>query len=142
MKAYDYSTPNCYFITICTWSKRHLFGEAGRLNPLGEIAQEAIYQIPDHFPQTAVDKAVVMPNHVHMMLVLQDNSANVSAIVGQYKSYVSRRIRQIQPVEKIWQNSFHDHVIRDQQSYEKIWLYIHANPDNWEKDCFYSEKQT
>ena len=142
MKTYDYTAPNYYFITICTWEKRHLFGKAGLLNPCGQIALDGIQKIPCHFPQASVEKAVVMPNHVHMILDLQADGASISTIVGQYKSYVSRCIRQLRPVEKIWQSSFHDHVIRSQQSYERIWLYIHANPDNWEKDCFYSEKQT
>jgi len=142
LKQFDYSSPNYYFITVCTGDRRHLFGEARKLNRFGEIALEAIQRIPDHFPQVTVEKAVVMPNHVHMILALQDKGSDISTIVGQYKSYVSRCIRQIQSMERIWQTSFHDHVIRNKQSYEKIWLYIHANPDNWEKDCFYSEKQT
>jgi len=137
---YDYSQPNYYFITICAKDMRCLFGGTGNLNWRGRMAENGLLQISEHFPAVRIDKYVIMPNHVHAIVVLQEQSASLSTVIGQYKSYVSRKIHEKEPDLPIWQTSFHDHVIRNQQAYEKIWLYIDANPMNWEKDCFFSEK--
>jgi len=98
-------------------------------------------QIPRHFSNVSVDKYVVMPNHIHIILILHSGSANLPAIIGQYKAFVTRRIREKKPNCNVWQTSFHDHIIRNQQAYERIWLYIEANPQNWDKDCFYQSLQ-
>ena len=136
MKHFDYASPNYYFITICTRDRACLFGRPGALNPLGRVAMEGILKIEDHFPGVTVDKFVIMPNHVHAIVIL-NGSADLSAIIGLYKSYVTKNIRKWIPDLKVWQTSFHDHVIRNQTAYEKIWLYIDSNPNNWGKDCFF-----
>ena len=141
LKNFDYSAPNYYFITICTWNKVCLFGSPDNLNSRGKIAETGILQIEAHFQNTVVDKFVVMPNHIHMILALHGENASIPLIVGQYKSFVTRKIREMGPSCKVWQTSFHDHVIRNQQAYEKIWLYIDSNPQNWNKDCFYQAEQ-
>ena len=142
MKHYDYSTPNYYFVTICTNGKRCLFGEPNQLNTLGRIAEDKLRQIDRHFAGVMVDKYVVMPNHIHVILALQQSNAELSAIVGQYKAAVTKQARTIIPDVVVWQGSFHDHVIRNQQAYEKIWLYIEGNPGKWQEDCFYTGGST
>ena len=137
LKEYDYSTPNYYFITICTWKKQCLFGAAGSLNARGKIAEHGILQIEKHFPNVRVDHYVVMPNHVHLILDVQRRGKPLPQVIGQYKSFVTKEIRKTEIIQAVWQTSFHDHVIRNQESYEKIWLYIESNPQNWEKDCFF-----
>ena len=82
---------------------------------------------------------MVMPNHIHLILELQTKGASLSDIIGQYKAFVTKEARKTKPSLKLWQTSFHDHVIRNQKSYETIWLYIEANPYNWEEDCFFEE---
>ena len=140
---YDYSRVNYYFITICTYEKRCLFYEQGRLNDLGIIAQSCMQSIPQHFPKCKVDKFVIMPNHVHAILVLDEVGASpITAIIGQYKAGVSRLVHQAKPDLTIWQRSFHDHVIRTQKRYEEIWAYIDTNPLRWREDCFYTENGT
>ena len=67
---YDYSTSNYYFITICTHNRRCIFGQPDALNDWGVIAREHILQIPEHYDGVQVDEFVVMPNHVHMILIL------------------------------------------------------------------------
>lgn len=134
---YDYSTPGYYFVTICTHEKRCIFGSPMHLNQLGRIADAAFGEISEHFPNVQVDKYVVMPNHVHAIIVLPPGTAGLSSIVGSYKSYVTKRIHAANPNMPVWQTSFHDHVIRSQQGYEKIWYYIDSNPLKWEDDCFY-----
>ena len=141
LKRYDYTTPNYYFITICTWEKRCLFWKSGKLNQYGVTAKQGFEEITQHFPDVIVDKFVVMPNHVHAILILQTDGTNVPTVIGQYKSFVSKRIHEFDAGCRVWQASFHDHVIRNQKDYERIWLYIEANPARWEDDCFFLSEQ-
>ena len=82
---------------------------------------------------------VVMPNHVHMILVLNngENNPSVPFIIGQFKRGVTKEIRTFHPCKLVWQRSFHDHIIRNQMGYEKIWTYINNYPLKWEEDCFF-----
>ena len=134
---YSYSSCNYYFVTICTHNRKCIFGLPNYPNAFCRIAEEEIRQISMHYQSVKIDHYIVMPNHIHAIIVLEKESHNLNQIIAQYKSGVSRRIHQLNPELEVWQRSYHDHVIRDQKSYEKIWLYIEANPMNWEKDCFY-----
>jgi len=137
---YDYSSENYYFITICTHNRKCVFGSPDRLTSAGKIAFAHIVDIDKHYDHVFIDKFVVMPNHIHMILVLKSgNRADAEQIIAQYKSGVTREVRKMIPGIKLWQRSFHDHVIRNQKSYENIWLYIEGNPQNWCQDCFYTE---
>ena len=138
---YDYSSPNYYFITICTRNKQCIFGSIKEKSKFGEIVEACILELKEHYSYIHVDKYVVMPNHVHMILILDSKNEKVSlnTVMGQYKSGVSRRIHRIDPDLMVWQRSFHDHVIRNQSDYERIWSYIDTNPMRWDKDCFYVE---
>ena len=139
MRHFDYSSPNYYFVTICTWNKTYIFGKPNNLNRWGTVAESVLQEIEDHFSHARVDKYVVMPNHVHMILVLNGMCSDLPSIIGQYKSSVTRKIHETAPQQQIWQTSFHDHVIRNQKDYERIWLYIESNPQNWNKDCFFKD---
>lgn len=134
---FDYSSCNYYFVTICTGNRRCIFGSPNILNRYGKIAEEEILKIPSHYEGVIIDKYVVMPNHVHMIVILENGNYNLNQIIAQYKSGVTRWIRKCMPDVAVWQRSYHDHVIRNQAAYEKIWLYIEANPKNWDQDCFY-----
>ena len=137
MKSIDYSAVNYYFITICTWNKMCIFGKAGQPNELGKIAEQGLQNISDHFSGVRMDKYIVMPNHVHGIIAVERQGVNLAAVIGQYKSFVSREIHRIYPQLRVWQTSFHDHVIRNQKEYQQIWRYIDANVSNWGNDCFY-----
>ena len=134
LENFDYASPNYYFVTICTHDKKCILGKPGTLNTLGKIARDALLNIPQHFPHAIIDKYVVMPNHIHAIIVLRGEGISLSHILGQYKSHVTRQIRHIHPGTNVWQRSFHDRIIRNQKEYEAYWLYIDANPINWEKD--------
>ena len=136
LKQYDYTARNYYFITLCTWNKLCRFGSCEQLSPLGVTAGQLLQEIPAHFPGVILDKFVIMPNHIHAIVYL-DGTVNLSTVVGQYKAAVSRQLRMDKPNEKLWQISFHDHVIRDQTDYQRIWAYIDTNPARWMDDCFY-----
>ena len=139
---FDYASENYYFITICTDGKKCFFGKPDQLNAFGKIAAEHLEKIERHYDTVSVDKYVVMPNHVHFILVTQRNNVvSAGQVIAQYKAGVSREIRKNRPDIRLWQRSFHDHIIRDQKGYEKIWLYIEYNPQLWAKDTFYITEQ-
>ena len=70
-----------------------------------------------------------------------EKNPNLSILVSMFKSGITKEIRKFHPEMSVWQRSFHDHIIRSQAAYEKIWLYIENNPLKWEEDCFYSANQ-
>ena len=139
---YDYSGENYYFITICTHGKECIFGTIEKKNHFGEIAEAELLGIDAHYTGVRLDQAIVMPNHIHAIIVIGCNNQNMqypslNTVVGQYKAGVTRRIRQVMPEKVLWQRSYHDHIIRNRAEYEKIWQYIHSNAQKWETDCFY-----
>ena len=106
------------------------------LAPLCGIALE---KIPVLYSSVKLDKYVVMPNHIHGIFVMEsekqeESSTNICTIVGQYKMSVTKKIRMREPKKQVWQRSFYDHIIRNRESYEKIWNYIEDNPRKWEED--------
>lgn len=139
---YDYKNPGCYFVTICTMEKRKMFWESeqlmdGRpvLSEAGAIAENCIREIPQHYPRIRVEQYNVMPNHVHIILRIEEgNTVPLSKIVGQMKQAVSHALG-----HGIWQKSYHDHVIRCEKDYMKIWNYVAYNHLKWKEDCFCSD---
>lgn len=157
LEFYDYSQNGAYFITICTRDKQKIFwvdnksqnsvgAVIGRpndkLNNIGLIVKFGIEQISVHYPNTIIDKYVIMPNHVHILMRIENDEINgrpmtaptISRIINQFKGYCTKQIGY-----PIWQKSFHDHVIRDEADYQRIWQYIDTNPIKWELDCYYTE---
>lgn len=137
---YDYSTPGAYFITVCTANRAKIFWDrvgADIIRPqnvplsaAGKIVVQAIQQIPNHYENVSVDKYCIMPDHIHMILRIESDiggriisAPTVSTVVGSMKRWVSRQVG-----KPIWQKSFYDHGIRNQQDYDEIWQYIENNP--------------
>ncbi|MCC9079103.1 transposase [Litorilinea aerophila] len=163
---WDYAAPGAYFITICTAGRRPFFGRVAKgemhLSPIGEIAAQYWQEIPRHTAgHVSLDVFVVMPNHVHGIIVIHDSpvaapvtpntddhpmaaisprAGSLGAIVRSYKSAVSRWCRQNGYPEFAWQARFHDHIIRNPQEYERIAAYIVANPLNWDEDRYFHEE--
>ena len=148
LKGYDYSQDGAYFITICTQDREELFWNVGEtcgfpytLSAYGDIVNKEIMRIVDIYNETVkVDKYVVMPNHIHLIIVLQSDgrpqvAPTISRVVKQFKGAVSKKIG-----FTIWQKSFHDHIIRNENDYREIWEYIDTNPLKWEEDCFYQKE--
>jgi len=106
LKHFDYATPTVYFITICTYEKRCIFGRASQLNEYGKIAQNDIEQLNMHYPFVRIFHAVVMPNHVHILLGIEPDcrhTATLSSIISAYKAGVSRKIHLLNPNMIVWQ---------------------------------------
>ena len=145
---FDYSTPGAYFVTICTKDRRNLFWtDVGasiarpHLTTWGKIAAVSICDIPKHYPAVSVDHYVVMPNHIHLLLQINTDTdgrpmvaPTISKVIQQLKGIITKQIGQ-----RIWQKLYHDHVVRGEKDYLKIWEYIDNNPAQWEEDCFYKD---
>ncbi|MFI3142289.1 MAG: transposase [Clostridia bacterium] len=151
---YNYSQCGVYFITICSHNQNQIFSQLVgngldrsifKLTQYGIIAENELKNIEKHFPCVEIDKYVVMPNHIHIIILMRCNGElersrpfpTISTIIGLYKSGVSKLIHEIDPNQNVWQKSFHDHIIRNEKSYQKIWQYIDENPLKWKFDKYY-----
>jgi REP element-mobilizing transposase RayT len=137
LQGYDYTQSGVYFVTICTHAMARWFGHctggAMVLNQIGQIAADCWAAIPDHFEGVELDIAVVMPNHVHGIIVLAGGGAALGTVVGAYKAAVTRQIRRecSAPPAPIWHTRYHDHIVRNQRELERIQEYILRNPARW-----------
>ena len=135
LNGYDYTNENKYFVTICTYKRIPYFWTGNNVNAFGRIANDVLNEIPNHFKGFSIDKYVIMPNHIHIILTIgcdpevKQNEAflSLSTVIGQYKSAVSRKIHLINPKITVWQKSFHDRIIRNEAEYLKLWKYIDEN---------------
>ena len=157
LKDFDYATPGAYFITICTHNKKCLFGTivqeeknqeaCMRYSKIGEIARGCLLDIEQHYNNVKVEHWVIMPNHVHMLIQITERInpfptmlCDVPNIIGKYKAAVTRTVgNAFMHSGKLWQASYYDHVVRDDNDYLGIWQYISGNPSKWMEDCFYCE---
>ncbi len=164
LKEFDYAQPGGYFVTIVTYQRDLLFGEIVNeemvLNEFGKIADECWRVIPEHFPIVELGAYVIMPNHVHGIIVINDNKngttmkssssvgarhasplpprgvkpKSIGAIVGSFKSAVTRRIGREHNTRGIWQRNYYEHVIRNHEDWDRIHRYIESNPSLWTED--------
>ena len=152
LPTYSYSNVGYYFITICAENKEKLFGTIVgggafdaplvQLSEIGKTVDDYI-QSTNRIPGVVVDKYVIMPNHIHLIVVIKQTAdrivndrANemIPHVVGALKRLVNRKVG-----KNVFQRSYHDHVIRGERDYQKIWSYIDDNPRRWKDDCFYVE---
>ena len=146
LKNYDYSSSGVYFLTICTSERRNYFwanvgATIGRpqdiaLSEYGNIVDKAINNIPYAYPALDVDHYVIMPDHIHLLLIVCADECGrpmvaptMSRVVQQLKGYITKRIG-----HSIWQKLFIDHVIRNREDYEEHVKYIYDNPIRWQYD--------
>ncbi|MEE1329430.1 MAG: transposase [Oscillospiraceae bacterium] len=148
---YDYSTAGAYFITICTHNRKCLLSNiVGRglvpteiqYTAYGKIAQEQLLQLGKRYPTLKVDQYVIMPNHIHVIIFLGETAGasprpTITNIICAYKSLTTRECKKVQPIDKLFQTSFYEHVIRGNRDYEEIAEYICNNPKQWELDQLY-----
>lgn len=159
LKEYDYSTPGAYFITICTYNRKNIFGNIANgdifnvpkiiLSPIGKIANSEISNIEGHYSNIKTEKYSIMPNHIHMIIRITERinpfptiKYDIPNVVGKFKAAVTRHVgKAFMPSEKIiiWQDSFNDHIIRGEKDYNEIWKYIDNNPTKWKEDEFYTD---
>ena len=149
LENYDYNTAGMYFITVCTKKKEKLFGvvidetegEAPyvRLSKIGILVEQQILSI-NRVPFVQVEKYVVMPNHIHMILSVEENNRQqkkpsndlIPSTIGGLKRICARKIGW-----DVFQRSYFDNIIRSQRRFDLIWNYIADNPRKWKQDRFY-----
>ncbi len=148
LQNYDYSQAGYYFVTICTKNKKNLFWETGStcncslqklpLSDIGKIIDLEINKINSIYANVEINKYVIMPNHIHMIIILCAISGRaklaptISRIVQQFKGSISKLVG-----FSLWQKSFYDRIIRNDHEYQEIWNYIETNPLKWEEDEYY-----
>jgi len=143
-KPYDYSTSGAYFVTICTNGRAKILGEIVGdgfpvPKPAGRIAEELIRRIPEKYADVWVDQYVIMPDHIHILLQIgqQKGTGNPSPtlgnVIGWYKYQATKEINEYSGCQgqRVFQRSYYDHVIRNQQDYDEVWQYIENNPRKW-----------
>ena len=134
LAGYDYSRVGAYFVTLCAVDRKCLFGEivAGemRLNQIGMLVASCWGEIPKHYPNVTLDEFVVMPNHLHGILLLGDavdgHTRPLPVIVGSFKSAVSRLAG-----FPVWQRSYWDRIIRSEAELNQARRYTRENPSRW-----------
>ena len=157
LPGYDYTQVGAYFVTICTHNRMPLFGdvvdEEMRSNESGQIAEKVWREIPDHFDKVVIDAFVVMPNHIHGIIVIVDDhvgarhasplhrarqpsKGTLGTIVGSYKSAVSKQVNEHRGTTgvPVWQRNYYEHVIRNETALHDIRHYIIHNPAKWADD--------
>ena len=155
---YDYSSGGAYFITICTQNRRCILSRiVGRgLAPaetnavehtsLGRIAEAQLLSLTDRYPHLELGRYIIMPNHIHCILILKKDAAGASPrptvtdIVCAYKSLTARECKKIGFDGKLFQTSFYEHIIRNKEDYEETTAYILENPMQWFYDELYAEE--
>ena len=183
LKEYDYSAPGTYFVTICSKDRRCILsiiedvpnnavGEglappAVILLDAGKSVKSQILDLPNRFPMLSVDRYVIMPNHVHLLLTLRGNpdgtnvlregqapplrtspegthqltssGDSIISIVGAFKSLTTIEWHRLGGDGPLWQRSFYDHIVRTEADYRDIASYIDTNPCRWSQDRFFTE---
>lgn len=158
LKEYDYRQFGAYFVTVCTQNRACLFGAVAagemQLNNAGEISKATWNELPARFPSVGLDAFVVMPNHIHGVIIVgaqfiapsdgfgtaaidqgvMNHAPTLGEMMRAYKAVSTRSIRQAGTPDFAWQRNYYEHVIRDEESLNRIRQYIHDNPARWEFD--------
>ena len=155
LKEFDYSSNGAYFITICVKDKKCILSSVIenddspqiKLKEFGMIADRNIEVMRDKYRDLDIVRYVIMPNHIHLLISINNETRTdgaprsspptnrLSAFVSAFKKYTGNEIG-----FNIWQRSFHDHVIRDDDDFLVRWQYIEENPKKWlmGKDEYYA----
>jgi len=158
LKDYDYSQNGAYFVTVCTKDRKPLLsrivvGDGLRAVPQTELTligieiKNSIKYINDNIDGICISKYVIMPNHVHMILEINQAGGGgappLQNVVRRFKTYTAKAYVEISnsATATLWQRSFYEHIIRGEQDYNEIWGYIDTNPLKWAEDKYYDESQ-
>ena len=147
LEGYDYSQTNYYYVTICTGNRKELFGKIENnqmlLNYHGQVVKQQWQWLEKQYSYIELDEYVVMPNHIHGILIINKRTGldlslhkikSLSSLIGAFKTTSSKLIHQNGLSDFAWQRSFHDHIIRNDKSLNKIRKYIINNPATWDND--------
>ncbi len=148
LRRYDYSRTGAYFVTICTQNRVCLFGKVTdgtmALTDAGHMVQSTWAQMPKFYPGVDIDEFVVMPNHIHGIIILEGTTPtglSLPDVVQRLKTLTTKRyIDGVGNAEwprfskRLWQRTYFEHVIRNPESLDRIRRYILENPGRWTVD--------
>lgn len=154
LSGWDYRTSAPYFVTICSKNRQNIFGEIHNnellLNDLGKFASECIENISIYSQCAIVINQIVMPNHVQILLELENNTRDyqpntfgplleksLSSVINHFKGRVTRFANE-NHFSSGWQERFHEHIVKDTIEYQRIFEYISNNPINWVTDIHFT----
>ena len=165
LSGYDYRREGVYYVTFCVLGKKCMLGDIHDgemlLSTLGCVVDECWTVIPDHFSHVILDEYVIMPNHLHGIIIIKEpspvrarhvvppndqhevfgkpRSGSLATIIRSFKAITTRRINHIfrTPGERFWQRNFYEHIVRNEQRLYQIRAYIMSNPANWAQDSEY-----
>lgn len=154
LRDYDYGQNGAYFVTICTQGRRCVLSEivgrglapaVVRLTNCGCLIEKELQLLPLRYPSVKIEKYVIMPNHIHVLFLLDGEAAGASPrptlvqVIGAFKSLSTRKWNQKtqRAGQKIWQEGFYEHIIRDDNDFLNHWQYIDNNPARWAEDEYF-----
>lgn len=153
LKEFDYSSPNGYFITICVDKRKKVLSSVVgqglapaeiKLSEFGKIAEEQLLNLEKRYNNIKIINYIIMPNHIHFILQILESPAGaspcptVSDIICAYKSLTTRQCKAYGfNDERLFQSSFYDHIIRNENDLITKMEYISSNPEKWEEDEYY-----
>ncbi|MBE6684996.1 MAG: hypothetical protein E7592_05040 [Ruminococcaceae bacterium] len=168
LKIFDYSSTGAYFVTICTQNRKCVLSQVvGRglapaatndydvpngenivqiqLTAIGKIVEQQLLLLEERYACLEIPEYVIMPNHIHIVFVLNNETAGASPrptimdIVCAFKSLTTLECKKTYKIDKLFQTSFFEHVIRDRNDYNGIVKYIYENPAKWHYDDLYAD---
>lgn len=147
---YNYSQEGIYHITLCSKNKYGYFSTiqpgnnfsppSVHLTAFGMIVEKYIHGIGHTYPNVTVDKYVIMPNHVHLLLFIDSNENKQENRQNEIIPFLISTLKRMTNKEaetNLWQRGYFDHVIRNKQDYFSVWQYIEDNPVKWIYDDYY-----
>jgi len=149
LEDYDYTLAGAYFITLCTFDRKNLFGNIIRgemkYNDAGKMVQRIWSEIPKFYSKVDIDEFIIMPNHVHGIIILVGADYRVCPkplslpdVIQRFKSLTTTKYRNEFAdstfTGKLWQRNYYEHIIRNEKSLNLIREYIFENPRLWESD--------
>ena len=172
LKDYDYSQNGAYFVTICTHDRENLFGDiridnevVGADSISARMIERVLNEVIEQYEYVVCPCYVIMPNHFHAIIIIQNpiicdqniradmesapTKPSLSDVIQSFKRYstieYAKLVKQnlVPPFnKKVWQRSFYEHIIRNEDDYRKIAEYIENNPAKWEEDRFFAKEVT
>jgi Transposase and inactivated derivatives len=154
LKGYDYSQAGAYFVTVCVQDRRCLLGNVDDngvvLSPVGGFVYQCLGQIPDRFETVELDEFVIMPNHVHVLIIIHDHVGVIhelplhkrrrnmllSKIIGRFKMNSAKmaNLKLQNSGQRFWQRNYYEHIVRNENCLNRIREYIINNPMRWQYD--------
>ena len=159
LRNYDYANAGYYFVTICTYGKHNFLCYICTANPkkgrvtmqntdIGSLIESSILKIPSIFSGVYVDQYIIMPNHLHFIIVIEAGRKEAGGhgdpplqdIIGRFKSFTTYEYNKVNKTKGklLWQRSYYEHVIRNEDKLNSIRQYIIDNPAKWQDDKYFN----